>query len=519
MLTCIKTTYNSIQFMPTRPTETFKMAPVTPFFNTHIRSEQNPPSKMTNTTSNKISYGAVATASTIEMDDVGLLWTKARQAFRRFTTANRIHVGEATLIIGGGVIACIIILLCCCCCFECCRCIKRKYRRHRRLNGTDNRRGLLSLMFAKLDEFESLTPLIVSPNTSIGHANKQAQLRHQSGPPRAAFKPSRHQLLMAASSDSPPPPRRSHAGKTLIVPLNGSGNRMHRPGPVPILGTPDSRITSLEAGTTKSCATIPEDDEEFEEEDEEDDRTTELELVSIDRTYASQKVINRCIAPARTPSTTGVHQMNPGAPISETVPFKEKAPLYEPPDPPWEPPVSIPQRRANLRLATAQSNIPTSSGSVNNNYATTTTVSATNGSIQRKYLPGRDSPGLSSPEASSCGLGSPADTTGSLSDSFLMPSESDDGRGRGGAVYSLDSGEQKTYGPGSSSKGGDDSNSSTSAGKSAKYALHRIEEESEPCVAVEEYSAASTSGGSIINAGRTGRIPRSISQQLEFMKK
>lgn len=50
--------------------------------------------------------------------------------------------------------------------------------------------------------------------------------------------------------------------------------------PIPA-GTPDSRITSIEAGTTKSFATIPEDDEFSVESD--NDRTNEIDLVSIDR--------------------------------------------------------------------------------------------------------------------------------------------------------------------------------------------------------------------------------------------
>lgn len=54
----------------------------------------------------------------------------------------------------------------------------------------------------------------------------------------------------------------------------------------PLLGTPDSRITSFEAGTTRSCATIPED-EEFEsvavDETAEEERTNSADLLSIDR--------------------------------------------------------------------------------------------------------------------------------------------------------------------------------------------------------------------------------------------
>lgn len=64
----------------------------------------------------------------------------------------------------------------------------------------------------------------------------------------------------------------------------------------PLLGTPDSRITSFEIGTTKSCATIPEDDElELDDEElnhtvmqlDDDEITTDGDLVSIDRVIIS----------------------------------------------------------------------------------------------------------------------------------------------------------------------------------------------------------------------------------------
>ncbi|VDL65073.1 unnamed protein product [Nippostrongylus brasiliensis] len=89
------------------------------------------------------------------------------------------------------------------------------------------------------------------------------------------LQPTLPQASHVTTSDSPPPPRRSHHGKTLIVPLNASRYRV----PVtPLLGTPDSRITSFEAGTTKSCATIPEDDEDESPSCERID-----DLISIDR--------------------------------------------------------------------------------------------------------------------------------------------------------------------------------------------------------------------------------------------
>lgn len=183
-------------------------------------------------------------------------------------------------------------------------------------------------------------------------------------------------------------------------------------------------------------------------------------------------------------------------PIPENVPFKEKPPLYEPPAPPWEPPAPLPQRRANLRLNTAQ---PTNSVFNNN--------------LKKFGFPGRDSPGLSSPEASSCGgLGSPVDTTGSLSDSFMMPSESDNrSNNGGGACYNLETGEQI------SRPAGDTSSIDTDAQSAKKYQLHRIEEES------ENFDDGHREGPSRISSNQSQDLnramPRSISQQLEFMKK
>uniref|UniRef100_A0A183FB00 Ras-associating domain-containing protein n=1 Tax=Heligmosomoides polygyrus TaxID=6339 RepID=A0A183FB00_HELPZ len=60
------------------------------------------------------------------------------------------------------------------------------------------------------------------------------------------------------------------------------GTKRDRVPVAPLLGTPDSRITSFEAGTTKSCATIPEDDEDESPSCERID-----DLISIDRTTTS----------------------------------------------------------------------------------------------------------------------------------------------------------------------------------------------------------------------------------------
>lgn len=116
-------------------------------------------------------------------------------------------------------------------------------------------------MLAILDEFDVLTPLNSTPAPSI-----------VSFPSSKSYGglDSRHMPLLSTTSDSPPIIRRHAQGKTLIVPLNASRYRTPLPNTA---GTPDSRMTSFEGGTTKSCATIPEDDEEEYE-----------ELLSIDRT-------------------------------------------------------------------------------------------------------------------------------------------------------------------------------------------------------------------------------------------
>lgn len=50
---------------------------------------------------------------------------------------------------------------------------------------------------------------------------------------------------------------------------------------VPLLGTPDSRVTSIDTGTSKSFATIPEDDENAHSPSDND--RPDADLISIDR--------------------------------------------------------------------------------------------------------------------------------------------------------------------------------------------------------------------------------------------
>uniref|UniRef100_A0A0N4ZY40 Uncharacterized protein n=1 Tax=Parastrongyloides trichosuri TaxID=131310 RepID=A0A0N4ZY40_PARTI len=233
---------------------------------------------------------------------------------------------------------------------------------------SNSRRGLLSLMFAKLDEFDSLTPLILSPEgnnlstslpqistTTIDRTSDNTQkssnnnllqkivsspaaLRNiisrscSSGsnsisnnknpnysssntinssdslmikkdnnyiPPEEAKHNMVVEFLTAhASSNSPPPIKRNTCGETLIAPLGNFNKnvmcklleiifyhqkisflvRIHPSNN--IILTPESRVTTFDYPTSKSCATIPEDDEECESICGDD-------LVSIDRTIIS----------------------------------------------------------------------------------------------------------------------------------------------------------------------------------------------------------------------------------------
>ncbi|VDN55265.1 unnamed protein product [Dracunculus medinensis] len=152
------------------------------------------------------------------------------------------------------------------------------------------KRNVYGMMLAKLDEFETLTPLMITPE-SISETE-----------PKPSF------YIVPSSSDSPPPPRRPNSGKTLIFPLNA-----RRPPPVTLLGTPDSRLTSFENGTTKSCATIPEDDENVQS------LTNDIDLISIDRVRILKKRAKKVLL--------SIHHMDL---------FQLAVPTYGPPSPPAE---------------------------------------------------------------------------------------------------------------------------------------------------------------------------------------
>lgn len=91
----------------------------------------------------------------------------------------------------------------------------------------------MNLMFARLEEFESLTPLIITPCSTVTPENQTVS--NYSTRQFLASKTSVSCLEMRPFSGrnkkeeaSPPPPRRSVAGKTMIVPLTGNNN--HRIG-------------------------------------------------------------------------------------------------------------------------------------------------------------------------------------------------------------------------------------------------------------------------------------------------
>lgn len=180
-------------------------------------------------------------------------------------------------------------------------------------------------MFARLEEFDVLTPLQATPAASIA-SGISIKNYGSSSPSTSSGSDSRIQLippiLSSSSSDSPPPPRRPIHGKTLIVPLNAS--RYRTPMTMNIAGTPDSRLTSFECGTTKSCATIPEDDED------------EMnELLSIDRTSLSVY--------EQPSGRFGYSAYNLTLP-QPTPEFQLPAPTYSPPELPSESPATKPTK-------------------------------------------------------------------------------------------------------------------------------------------------------------------------------
>uniref|UniRef100_A0A9J2PIE2 Uncharacterized protein n=1 Tax=Ascaris lumbricoides TaxID=6252 RepID=A0A9J2PIE2_ASCLU len=280
-------------------------------------------------------------------------------------------------------------------------------------------RSMFGLMLARLDEFESLTPLMITPGL-VDEANAQ-------------------QLRMAGSTpQSPPPPRRTPTGKTLIVPL--SSNRGRAPL-VPLLGTPDSRVTSIDTGTSKSFATIPEDDENAHSPSDND--RPDADLISIDRGL-SKTFSRTCPFPA----TQEVKRQKGLSPVWHRMALQKflwggsilfcnqivlkylqiPTPSYAPPPPP------IDAYRSSLFVRSPKTLSRCDFVKLDND-------SVPGGNIRAKKSPSGDSiNSFSSPPESSFGTGSPLDTSGSISDSFYLASESDANTDAKAKLYLSDSG-------------------------------------------------------------------------------
>ncbi|CAJ0932197.1 unnamed protein product, partial [Mesorhabditis belari] len=305
------------------------------------------------------------------------------------------------------------------------------------------KKGLFALMLARLDEFDSLTPLIVTPGTPLDA--KEINISSSSLPPPRP------------SSTSPPPPRRPQGGRTLLVPLNTK----YRAPAVPLLGTPESRVTTFEAGTTKSCATIPEDDEE-----------TYEDLVSIDRTSFSTR---SDVKSQRYFSPSAYNLYVPNTPPEFQIP----TPSYEPP--PLPPVHNGFHQEKELQQLNKITIRPQKLIQKTPLKASRQEMRVEQQTILKEKSPtlgSSSSHSLSSPE-SSLGSDSPADTTGSLSDSFYVDPN-----------YVKDA----------------DRRTDVDAG--GKYALHRIEEES------EHFSEDRLLHQQVPDA----QIARSVSQQFELLQ-
>ncbi|KAI1722026.1 hypothetical protein DdX_04321 [Ditylenchus destructor] len=409
--------------------------------------------------------------------------------------------------------------------------------------ASEGRRRFLDLMFARLDEFESLTPLIVTPCSVSSDPKLPGQSQHfihhqivpkqtsptkhivpsarpllydingnkphysdefksRSGSELGTSSP-RSQLRKREEDQSPPPPRRlaSTLGKTMIVPLCNS-RPIRQPLIVPAgTSTPASSIA-------KSCETIPEGNElEFETisevsgENGRDEDGTSNDLLSIDRTYVSTNdaLINTI-------------QFRPQAfcyaPVLSAAPeFKVPPPSYSPPAPPSLPP--------SLH-STPHKYVTVLNGNQNGSGILARPSQIRNGAADLSM--GANS-NLSSPEMSSMyggEMGSPIDTTGSISDSYLMPPVI----GEDSTYHRLES---DVHHIGTETDQMLVSELDLSESFDRKYALHRIEEESEHYGGSRFLASSSivSNNGSQQQRQTSSRsnkkpsfIPRSISQQV-----
>ncbi|MFH4984186.1 hypothetical protein AB6A40_010895 [Gnathostoma spinigerum] len=91
----------------------------------------------------------------------------------------------------------------------CCYCRRRRKKSTMRATDSQSEKSTADAMLAKLDEFESLAPLVATSSpTDETFSRLTVSLSH-------AIRSS------SSSTDSPPPPRRMYNGKVVLVPLGG----------------------------------------------------------------------------------------------------------------------------------------------------------------------------------------------------------------------------------------------------------------------------------------------------------
>ncbi|VDD94729.1 unnamed protein product [Enterobius vermicularis] len=269
----------------------------------------------------------------------------------------------------------------------CCNARRRKDKSEANSPDSQYKKGLFGLMFAKIDEFESLTPLMTTPESTDDST------------------PS-NKVSMIPVDQSPPLPRRLSAGKTFIVPLATSRGFLERSPAVAVLDPPDGRVNSGD-GTTKSCATIPEDDETAYTPTEA--VRVDGDLISIDRTSAS------CME-----TRTNRYYSRTAIPMPTATPaFEIPTPLYAPPPPPdrFRPMLFVrsPKNFTRRDFHPVDTNpIINNNNDISNNY-----------SNMRKSSTCDSITSFSSPDESSYGTNSPLDTSNSISDNVYFPADAD----------------------------------------------------------------------------------------------
>ncbi|VDK67405.1 unnamed protein product [Litomosoides sigmodontis] len=339
-------------------------------------------------------------------------------------------------------------------------------------------RDIFGIRLARLDEFESLTPLMVMTDD-----NNETSF-------------SRLHRITSIASRSPPPPRCMNSGKTMIVPLN-SGKGCAAPF-ASLLTTLESKSTLFENDVTQGQSTIVDENV--------------LESSNVDKFDADFIPIKRTAVSYLEPKQQRYQQCECGIPKSDKLPtFELPTPSYAPPPLPT---LLVRSPRLNLRKELPA--ITESSNSFDNDDAKTR-KSASNNSVNS----------LGSPQDSSFSTGSPLDTSASISGSFCAPSEGETISDEKGRVCCPETRLQKRTNMEIYGFSPELDYSMSEQDSEQKYVLHRIEEESEQNGDIETTGIA-TSGtlDSIKSAFSQSNqvdsqcniiIPHSISQQFELM--